>query len=364
MKKVNSKVMMPGLFCGVLSFLAWSCGGNDTGNDAHDGDGEHGVDAGDAVVEIVDVPADRDVDPSEDDAADAPADTPHDGEDEDAAAECVYDDTVEHSSTCTTFRVDVARDSPGGLDRTLLTFHVAYPGGDYDRRCLILDSVTVTRGGETVHTGEARYRQRDDAFILEDEAAAGELAACQEQERANVFAVEYHGRSPAGSFAGACDLTHWPPQTTLACHTGLEANLSLFGDVVMVDPSFIAPDFGIDGALGNHGAETLASFSLDAMTWRGIDTPTDAIPLVDPPWLSSGLWNEDPPWEDRVDPGTWQPVEINVGPTEAVVVGGLCSPDDGLPFNYAASHIVITGSHSAGSFEIETHPLYCLIMTP
>jgi hypothetical protein len=345
----------------LLVFLA-ACGGGGTKGDAADGEVDAVPDTGEEGADVPDLAPDRDADSQDGDGVDLPPDTEPDGEDADAPPECIFDDTVEHDAYCRLMQMDVAREIPGGGDRTLYTFQIDYPGGDYDKRCLVMDEFTVTRGGEVIRAAAASFDPAVDRFFMDDEATPGELEACGGEGRVNLFAVSYSGRSPAGKFSGGCDTSHWTPQTTLACHSGVEASFSIFNLTIYVDSSMTAPYIDFDGSFGNHGSSALATFTMDALTWHNLDNPSETLALTGPLWVNSGFWNDDPAWEDRVEPDTRQPVTFNVGATEAVATGGLCTMGD-VPLSAAPTNIVLSGSHSAGAFTVETHPLYCLIMT-
>ncbi len=347
----------------LMLLLPAACGGTGTEGDAQDGETDPAVDSDRDGADAADLPQDLDADGQDGSDADAPPDSIPDGEDADAPPDCVYDDTIEHDAYCRVMKLDVARDVPGGTDRALYTFEIDYPEGDYDPHCLVMDQFTVTGGGEVIRTAPASFDPSADRFFMDDAAAPGELAACDGQGRANLFIVSFSGRSPAGSFHGECDTSHWTPQTTLACHSGVEASFSTFDGTTYVDSSFTAPYLDFDGSFGNHGPAALTTFTMDSLTWRNLDNPTETLPLTGAVWINSGFWNDDPAWDDRVDPDTRQPVTFNVGATESVGLGGLCTPMDD-PFSATATHIVVTGSHSAGAFTVETHPVYCLIMTP
>jgi hypothetical protein len=353
--------IIAGLAAGLQLLLLTACGGTGTQGDALDGDADPAVEGVDGT-DGADLPPDHGTDMQDADGADSPPDPATDVEDEDVPTGCVYNDTVDHDSYCRVMQMDVARNIPGGLDRTLYTFQIDYPGGDYDRECLVMDEFTVSMGGGVIRTAAASFDAEADRFFMDDTATPGELQACDGDGRANLFVVSYRGRSPAGSFHGECDTSHWTPQTTLACHSGVEAGLSTFDGTTYVDSSFTAPYLDFNGSFGNHGPDALTSFTLDSITWNNIDNPSESLPLTSPVWTSSGFYHVHPLWSDRVDPDTWQPVTFNVGATEAVAMGGLCTAMDD-PFSATATHIVLSGSHSAGTFTVETHPVYCLIMT-
>jgi hypothetical protein len=151
---------------------------------------------------VPDLAPDQDTDFRDGDSVDSQPDTAPDGEDADAPPECIFDDTVELDAYCRLMQVDVAREIPGGRDRTLYTFQIDYPEGDYDLRCLVMDEFTVTRGGEVIRTAAASFDPAADRFFMDDEATPGELEACGGEGRANLFTVSYSGRSPVGKFIG------------------------------------------------------------------------------------------------------------------------------------------------------------------
>jgi hypothetical protein len=142
----------------------------------------------------------------------------------------------------------------------------------------------------------------------------------------------------------------------------VEATFSIFNLTIYVDSTLTAPYLDFDGSFGNHGSSALTTFTLDALTWHNLDNPSETLALIGPVWTNSGFLNEEPVWENRVEPDTRQPVTFNVGATEPVAMGGLCTMMD-EPFSATPTNIVLSGSHSAGAFAVETHPLYCLIMT-
>ena len=333
----------------LLVFLA-ACGGGGTKGDAADEDVDAVPDAGEEGADVPDLTPDQDADIEDGDGVEA-----------DAPPECVYDDTTELDAYCRLMQVDVSRGIPGGGDRTLYTLQVEYPEGDYDPRCLVMDEFTVSAGGEVVRTAAATFDPAADRFFMDDEATPGELEACGGEGRANLFTVSYSGRSPARKFSGDCDTSHWPPQTAMACHSGVEASFFIFNLTTYVDSTLTAPYLYFEGSFGNHGSSALTAFTMDTLTWRNLTNPSETLALTGPTWTNSGFYNDDPAWEDRVEPDTRQPVTFNLAATEPVALGGLCTPMD-EPFSATPTNVVLTGSHSAGSFTVETHPFYCLIM--
>lgn len=370
MKKNKLNLFPSSAISGILIFFL-ACGGNtlEMDTDAGDQEAENDVEGHENIFDIIDaadVRPDADPDIHDNDAPDVDSEVRPDASDvagEDAEPECTFDDTIEHHSTCYRIRVDVNRNIPGGVDRTRYLFNVTYPEGDYDRRCVLLDEVIVTRMGETTRAGEAFYEETYDAFVLEGGATADELLACEEDSRVDVFSIEYHGISPVGSFTGRCSGSGWGwPKVTLACNTGLEASVFILIDEVDVNPSRMSPNFDFDCIFGNHGEDALTDFSLAEPTWHNLDISSESILLTYPPWTVGEFWHTDPPWEDRVDPETRRPARFVVNANETVSVGNFCSPYDDL--SYIQSHLIMPGSHSAGHFTVETHPFYCIIMPP
>lgn len=345
---------------GGLLYGATACGGASLKSDGDvDGETAGDITSDENVYEAVDTEDDPDLEES---FPDVYPDTPPDGTDtfeEDSPPVCVYDDTVHHDSSCNVVRVDIARDLPGWTDRARYYIDVSCPGGDYDRSCLRLDGISVINmSEETVRTSEAGYMTADGVFIIETEATAGELLACNDQARIGVFEIEYHGESPVGTFSGTCSAGTgwgWPPKVTLACHTGLEASF------VHVEPN-VSPAMGfasvyIEGILGNHGTAALTDFSLGEPTWQNLDVASEFMILTG--WSFAD--RTDPPWEERVEPGTWQPVQFVWQSWDTLPPESLCPPYDETDLDETPSHLAIPGAHSSGTFVIETHPFTCMI---
>ncbi|MFH1437939.1 MAG: hypothetical protein ABIJ56_19685, partial [Pseudomonadota bacterium] len=264
-----------------------------------------------------DAPDGTDGPDSPDTLPDPPPDSTDVVEEEGPPPECEYDDVTEHGSYCYGIRVDVAASIPGGVPRARYYFDVTRPEGEYDERCAYLDSVIVHGDSGEVRTGEARYSLRERGFVLEGEAASGETTACTDNNRIEVFGIEFTGRTPAGKFSGSCNMGpgwKWPPEVTLACHSGLET--SLVADTMEYGPPATSEVY-VYGMFGNHGPEALTGFTVTSTTWHNLEWMSDAFMLVEPPWWFLDIWSSDPAWEDRVDAGTWHAVNFSWSAMEA-----------------------------------------------
>jgi len=369
MKNSKYKTSLPitcFLFAALLPWMAACGGGSDDTDAAGDPQAEDGPETAEIPPDVIDTAPDpvQDTDAVDTlpDMTDTAPDTITDPVEEEPPPECEFDDTTEHGSYCHGVRVDVARDIPGGVPRTHYFLDVTVPDGDYDKRCIYLDEVIIAGDSETIRTDEARYEIDAGTFVLEGEAAPGELSACMAESRIEVFQVRYHGRSPVGTFSGTCNVGggwRWPPEVTLACHTGLEAG---FVADVMIDiytPPFSATEVYLWGVFGNHGAAALTGFSMGQPTWKTLDWMGESMIMTDPPWMFLDIWSSDPPWEDRVDPGTWHGASFSWDAFDYVPGEMFCPVVDEMDPIEVPSQLVIPGSTSSGSFVIETHPFYC-----
>ncbi|MBN1771751.1 MAG: hypothetical protein JXB32_10845 [Deltaproteobacteria bacterium] len=352
-----------GLLGGLLLAAGIPAGCGDDSPAQTDTPGDGGADA-DADVPA-DVPDELPGEAEADGGTEADADAPGEAEaDADADPDCVWDDTTELTSYCHGAVVDLSRDVPGGGNRVRYAFDVTRPEGDYDLRCVRLDAVTVYRGETVIRTAEAEPTGSHLwQVVVEAEANAEELAACAGTERVEVFGIEYHGVTPLGAFRGSCNRSggwRWPPEVTLACHTGVEASLGRTDGHRMLTPMQLT-SVDMMGGFGNHSAVPLTGFTLGAPTWRALDGGGEEYAMDRPPWELSGPWWDRPPWEDRVEPGGWGWVNLQWSGLEAPVPDRFCPPyDDTMPAIPPPTQVVMPGSHSAGAFVVESHPVYCL----
>jgi hypothetical protein len=127
---------------------------------------------------------------------------------------------------------------------------------------------------------------------------------------------------------------------------------SVFGSMSLASVDLI-------GGFGNSGTVALTGFTFDAPVWKALGSG-ETHPMPRPPWDLSGPWWDRPTWEDRADPGAWHWVHVQWSGMGAVFPSDLCAMhDDILPTIPPPSQIVMSGSHSAGAFVIESHPVYC-----
>lgn len=265
---------------------------------------------------------------------------------------CVLDDSVDQEAQCLFAQIDIARDVPGGEDRVRYMLPVTAPYGDYDPACARMDEVTVTtRDGTVVRRGEAVAW--GGGFVIEGRATDLELAVCEGAERIAVFQIYFNGSSPAGTFHGTCGCGCLSWTLSAACHRGVEA-------AVAVDP-WIGSDIYPEGAatlsgrgvIGNHGSAPLGDVEFERTTWRALDAEVDPYVLEPADWTFFGPWLEPIPRDDWSDEQYFQWQSAEALPPEA-----LCPrPSSGI--EAPLTQLVLSGRHSAGAFEIESHPFWC-----
>ncbi len=349
----------------LLCSICVACRGNDSPADA-DADGDM----------VPDSAGDTGTDADDDTSSDGNPDTSSDAEpDNDARSDadgsgCVYDTSIHHEVGCRGAVINVARDidTPDGSSRVRYDLWVELPPGDYDTECVHLDRITVldadTREirSATASLATDRIGFMDDrpVFSFDDEALEEELAGCSRLERYGFLHIEFHGQSPVGTFGGFCNSCTCPSDdwdVAWACHRGLEASLWTTVSTRMSTSERPGHNFFVmvEGALGHHGDSPLTNVRTDPPMWRSTNDDSVFLEMTDPPW-QPGSFNIF--GSLSLDPGVWTPYDVFWSAIDPELPEGLCLSGSGLLY---PSQLLITGTHSEGTFHLESPPIECLL---